>query len=127
MAACSAGLTALFIAYARIEKWDLGFTTNGFLAGLVAITCPCYWVSPTGAFFIGIVAGFVVVYGDGPARVPAHRRSDRRRAGAHVRAASGERCRSASSPLASTGCRRRPAPIPAPSSKGCSTAAARRS
>jgi Amt family ammonium transporter len=62
MAACSAGLTALFIAFARTSKWDLGFTTNGFLAGLVAITCPCYWVSPTGAFFIGIVAGFVVVY-----------------------------------------------------------------
>ena len=32
-------------------------TTNGFLAGLVAITCPCYWVSPIGAFFIGIVGG----------------------------------------------------------------------
>ena len=63
MAACSAGLMALFIAYARTKKWDLGITTNGFLAGLVAITCPCYWVSPTGAFFIGIVAAFVVVYG----------------------------------------------------------------
>jgi Amt family ammonium transporter len=62
MAACTAGLTALFIAFGRTAKWDLGFTTNGFLAGLVAITCPCYWVSPTGAFFIGIVAGFVVVY-----------------------------------------------------------------
>src|SRR5678810_1461363 len=62
MAACSAGLTALLYAYLRVKKWDLGLTTNGFLAGLVAITCPCYWVSPTGAFFIGIVAGFVVVY-----------------------------------------------------------------
>jgi Amt family ammonium transporter len=63
MAACSAGLMALFIGYARTFKWDLAITTNGFLAGLVAITCPCYWVSPTGAFFIGIVAAFVVVYG----------------------------------------------------------------
>jgi Amt family ammonium transporter len=63
MAACSAGLMALFIGYARTSKWDLAITTNGFLAGLVAITCPCYWVSPTGAFFIGIVAAFVVVYG----------------------------------------------------------------
>jgi Amt family ammonium transporter len=61
MAACSAGLAALFYAYARVGKWDLGITTNGFLAGLVAITCPCYWVSPTGAFFIGIVAGVVVI------------------------------------------------------------------
>jgi len=62
MAACSAGLAALFYAYARVGKWDLGITTNGFLAGLVAITCPCYWVSPTGAFFIGIVAGVVVIW-----------------------------------------------------------------
>jgi Amt family ammonium transporter len=62
MAACSAGLAALFYAYGRIGKWDLGLTVNGFLAGLVAITCPCYWVSPTGAFFIGLVAGVVVIW-----------------------------------------------------------------
>ena len=62
LAACSAGLAALFYAYARVGKWDLGLTTNGFLAGLVAITCPCYWVSPTGAFFIGLVAGFAVIW-----------------------------------------------------------------
>src|SRR5712675_812953 len=62
MAACSAGLTALFYVYRRVGKWDLGITTNGFLAGLVAITCPCYWVSPTGAFFIGLVAGFAVIW-----------------------------------------------------------------
>jgi len=63
MAACSAGLTALFISYYRSKKWDLGLTVNGFLGGLVAITCPCYWVSPTGAFFIGIIAAFAVVWG----------------------------------------------------------------
>src|SRR5215831_2408779 len=62
MAACTAGLTSLFYAYMRVKKWDLGLTTNGFLAGLVAITCPCYWVSPTGAFFIGAVAGILVIW-----------------------------------------------------------------
>jgi Amt family ammonium transporter len=62
MAACSAGLVALFYAYMRTSKWDLGLTVNGFLAGLVAITCPCYWVSPTGSFFIGLVAGLVVIW-----------------------------------------------------------------
>jgi Amt family ammonium transporter len=61
MAACTGGLTALAYAYMRVKKWDLGLTTNGFLAGLVAVTCPCYWVSPTGAFFIGIVAGALVI------------------------------------------------------------------
>ena len=49
LAACAAGLAAMFYAYPQTKKWDLGFTVNGFLAGLVAITCPCYWVTPTGA------------------------------------------------------------------------------
>jgi len=62
MAACSAGLVSLFYAYARVKKWDLGLTVNGFLAGLVAITAPCYWVSPTGSFFIGLVAGILVIW-----------------------------------------------------------------
>ena len=41
----------------------MSFTVNGFLAGLVAITCPCYWVSPTGAILLGGIAGVVVVLG----------------------------------------------------------------
>jgi Amt family ammonium transporter len=41
-------------------KFDLGYTTNGFLGGLVAITCPCYWVSPFGAIILGLVAGVIV-------------------------------------------------------------------
>src|SRR6266436_3461872 len=63
LAACAAGLTALFWAYMSSKKWDAGFTTNGFLAGLVAITCPCYWVSPTGAILLGGIAGVLVVLG----------------------------------------------------------------
>jgi ammonium transporter, Amt family len=39
----------------------VSFTVNGFLAGLVAITCPCYWVSPTGAIILGGIAGVIVV------------------------------------------------------------------
>jgi Amt family ammonium transporter len=62
LAACSAGLTSLAYSYFRTRKWDLALTTNGFLAGLVAITCPCYWVDPAGAFWIGLVAGLVVVW-----------------------------------------------------------------
>lgn len=63
LAACAAGLAAMFFAYPKTKKWDLGFTVNGFLAGLVAITCPCYWVSPTGAIILGAVAGVIVVLG----------------------------------------------------------------
>ena len=63
LAACTGGLAAMFYAFPQTRKWDLGFTVNGFLAGLVAITCPCYWVSPTGALAIGAVAGVIVVMG----------------------------------------------------------------
>jgi Amt family ammonium transporter len=63
LAACAAGLTAMSYAYMLSKKWDVGFTVNGFLAGLVAITCPCYWVSPAGAIALGGIAGVVVVLG----------------------------------------------------------------
>ena len=63
LAACAGGLTAMFYAFPQTKKWDLGFTVNGFLAGLVAITCPCYWVTPTGAVILGGIAGIIVVIG----------------------------------------------------------------
>ena len=63
LAACTGGLAAEFVMYFRIKKWDCAIITNGFLAGLVAITCPCYWVSPTGACCLGAVAGVLVVLG----------------------------------------------------------------
>ena len=63
LAACAAGLTAMFAAYVTSKKWDVSFTVNGFLAGLVAITCPCYWVSPAGAVMLGGIAGVIVVAG----------------------------------------------------------------
>jgi ammonium transporter, Amt family len=40
LAACSAGLTSLFSRTSKVGKWDLVLTVDGFLAGLVAITCP---------------------------------------------------------------------------------------
>ncbi len=63
LAACAAGLTAMITAYIPSKKWDVSFTVNGFLAGLVAITCPCYWVSPTGSIALGAIAGVIVVLG----------------------------------------------------------------
>src|SRR6185295_8845332 len=62
-AACAGGLAALFFVYMRAKIWDCGMTCNGLLAGLVAITCPCYWVSPGGSILIGAIAGVLVVLG----------------------------------------------------------------
>ena len=63
LAACAGGLSAMLWLYPRNKVWDCGITVNGFLAGLVAITCPCYWVSPGGAIILGGVAGVVCIYG----------------------------------------------------------------
>jgi len=63
LAACAAGMTSVSYVYSRTGKWDAGSITNGFLAGLVAITCPCYWVSPFGSVLIGAIAGIVVILG----------------------------------------------------------------
>jgi len=66
LAACAAGMSAMLMGLwtgSTKGKFDLGLTTNGFLAGLVAITCPCYWVDPVGAIALGFIAGVVVVLG----------------------------------------------------------------
>jgi Amt family ammonium transporter len=63
LAACAAGLAAMTVAYIMSKSWDASFMVNGFLAGLVAITCPCYWVSPGGAILLGGIAGVIVVGG----------------------------------------------------------------
>lgn len=63
LAACAGSLAAMFFAFPKTQKWDISFTVNGFLAGLVAITCPCYWVNPTGSIIIGTIAGIIVVLG----------------------------------------------------------------
>lgn len=65
LAACTGSLVAMLCALwvgPFKGKFDTGFALNGMLAGLVAITAPCYWVSPFGSVVIGMVAG-VVVFG----------------------------------------------------------------
>jgi Amt family ammonium transporter len=61
LAACMGALTAVAWIYFKTKKFDTGISINGLLAGLVAITCPCYWVSPTGAVAIGAIAGVIMV------------------------------------------------------------------
>ncbi len=61
IAGCMGALSAMFLAYYQTKKWDLAYTCNGCLAGLVAITAPCGFVSPLSAAIIGTVAGIIVV------------------------------------------------------------------
>ncbi|MCE9605021.1 MAG: ammonium transporter [Planctomycetia bacterium] len=57
-----ATLTATATAWIVLGKPDLGMTINGCLAGLVAITAPCAWVSMNDSLIIGAVAGVFVVF-----------------------------------------------------------------
>nr|WP_330377282.1 P-II family nitrogen regulator [Cellulosilyticum ruminicola] len=63
LAAAIATLSTMIITWLRYGKPDVSMTLNGSLAGLVAITAGCDVVDPFGAFCIGLVASFVVVFG----------------------------------------------------------------
>lgn len=61
LAASAATLSATVVAWAILGKPDLGMTLNGCLAGLVAITAPCAFVTPLVSVIIGLIAGVLVV------------------------------------------------------------------
>ncbi len=53
--------TTLYMWWFKTKKPDPSMMCNGMLAGLVAITAPCAFVSVGGAAWIGIIAGILVV------------------------------------------------------------------
>ncbi len=61
MAAAAGTLTAMITAWLKLGKPDYTMIANGCLAGLVAITAPCIWVSLPAAALIGGVGGVLVV------------------------------------------------------------------
>ncbi len=63
LSAVSASATALIFWYFLFGKPDITMACNGMLAGLVAITAPCAFVSPNSAVIIGIIAGIIVCLG----------------------------------------------------------------
>lgn len=63
LAAATSTVATMIITWIRYKKPDVSMSLNGALAGLVAITAGCDMVSPFGAFCIGIIAAFVIVFG----------------------------------------------------------------
>ncbi|MEE3453741.1 ammonium transporter [Dialister sp.] len=62
MAAAVGACTTMCVTWLKYGKPDVSMTLNGGLAGLVAITAGCDTVSVAGSFFIGLIAGIVIVY-----------------------------------------------------------------
>jgi ammonium transporter, Amt family len=62
LAGGAGAIIALFYMYARGMKADPGMIANGMLAGLVAITAPCAFVTSLSAVIIGSIAGLLVIF-----------------------------------------------------------------
>ncbi len=62
-AATTGAIVAMFLAYFITKKWDVSMAMNGALAGLVAITAPCAFVTPGAALMIGAIAGAIAYFG----------------------------------------------------------------
>jgi ammonium transporter, Amt family len=62
LASASGALAAMFYMWIKFGKPDPSMSANGFLAGLVAITAPCAFVSSFWAFVIGLIAGCLLCW-----------------------------------------------------------------
>jgi Amt family ammonium transporter len=61
LASAAGALSSMLVAQRWFGKPDLGLMANGMLAGLVAITAPCAFVTSFGAVVIGFIAGVILV------------------------------------------------------------------
>jgi len=64
-AAAFGGVAATVTAWLLLGKPDLSMIINGILAGLVAITAPCAFVSIPASAIIGLIGGVLVVFAVG--------------------------------------------------------------
>jgi Amt family ammonium transporter len=61
LGAAGGALSCMIFQYLRSKKWNLAYTLNGSLAGLVAVTAGCAFVAPWAALVIGLVGGILVI------------------------------------------------------------------
>ncbi|HTM25903.1 MAG TPA: ammonium transporter [Vicinamibacterales bacterium] len=61
LAGAAGAFSAMLFVWRRFGKPDPSMMANGMLAGLVAITAPCAFVTSVSAVIIGVVAGVLVV------------------------------------------------------------------
>ncbi len=62
LAGMAATVSGMLYMWVTTGKPDPSMMCNSMLAGLVAITSPCAFVTPVGAFIIGLVAGVLVIW-----------------------------------------------------------------
>lgn len=62
LAACAGAVGSIAISWIVLKKPDLSMALNGVLAGLVGITAGADSVSESGAVYIGLIAGVLVVF-----------------------------------------------------------------
>jgi ammonium transporter, Amt family len=60
LAGAAGGMSAMIYVWTKYGKPDPSMLANGTLAGLVAITAPCAFVTAPSAVMIGVIAGIVV-------------------------------------------------------------------
>ncbi|HEY9648348.1 MAG TPA: ammonium transporter [Chroococcidiopsis sp.] len=64
-AAAFGGIAATITAWIYLGKPDLSMVINGLLAGLVAVTAPCAFITVPAAAIIGVIGGVLVVFAVG--------------------------------------------------------------
>jgi Amt family ammonium transporter len=63
LAGAAGAVLVCYWTFFRTGKVDIALTCNGALAGLVGVTAPCAYIPTWAAVVIGIVSGFIVMYG----------------------------------------------------------------
>jgi Amt family ammonium transporter len=62
LASAAGAFLAMIVMWLKFGKPDPSMCANGMLAGLVAITAPCAFVTAPSAVLIGAIAGVLVIY-----------------------------------------------------------------